>query len=78
MSVQGLASRLRAARAGTLFTQAQAAKVVECTADTIANYERGRTEPPLVVLRRLAQLYGVTLVYLVAGAPGTPGLEVPA
>jgi len=48
-------------------TQGTVASVLGVTADTVSNYERGRTEPSIADLSRLAALYGVTVDYLVRG-----------
>ena len=72
MPLQGFAERLRAARAAASFTQPQVSSALGYTTDTIANYERGRTEPDLADVARMARLYRVSCDWLLAGTPRLP------
>ena len=72
MKLPGLPKRLRACRAAADLTQEAVANVLGVTPDTISNYERGRTEPSLADIVRIARLYGVSVEHLVAGSTPTP------
>jgi transcriptional regulator with XRE-family HTH domain len=60
-----LARNLRAARHAAGLTVEDVAHELGCTASTIYRWEESRHEPPMTTLRRLAELYGVTLAELV-------------
>lgn len=65
-----LASKLHAIRTGLDLTQEQMIKRLECPAiplhpASISEYEKGRREPPLLVLLAYARLAGVTMEMLV-------------
>lgn len=50
---------LKAARVNAGLTQVEAAKALDITKGTLANYEAGKTEPSLQMARRIAELYGM-------------------
>lgn len=50
---------LKGARANKGLTQAQAAKEIGVTVDTLSNYERGKSFPDVPVIQRIEQVYGV-------------------
>lgn len=56
-----LHERLRHLRTVNKMTQAEVAEQLHITRQTISSYESGRTEPDVETLRRLAEIYGVTL-----------------
>jgi len=60
-----LATNLRTARHAAGLKIAAVAVAIDCTTDTIYRWEQGVHEPSLAILRRLADLYGVTLAELV-------------
>ncbi|MBU8834148.1 helix-turn-helix domain-containing protein [Mycolicibacterium goodii] len=64
-----LASRLRHLRESAGMSQAEMAKRVMTGANRISDYELGRHEPSLVVLRRYAGTFGTTLSSLLDGVP---------
>lgn len=72
MPLQGLAARLRAARAAADLTQVAVAAVFGYTPPTIANWERARTEPSLADVGRLATLYCVSCDWLLTGRARLP------
>lgn len=40
-------------------TQAEAAKMLEISVDTLGNYERGKSYPDIPTLRKIEKVYGV-------------------
>lgn len=50
---------LKQARELTGMTQAEAAKKIGVSSDTLGNYERGKSYPDIPVLRRIEYLYGI-------------------
>lgn len=51
---------LRTARELAGLGQADAAKRIGVSVDTLSNYERGKTYPDIPTLRKIESLYGVT------------------
>ena len=51
---------LKNAREMVGLTQAEAAKRLEITEDTLRSYEKGRSFPDIPMLRKIESLYGVT------------------
>lgn len=49
---------LKTAREIKGYTQAQAAKLIGVSKDTLGNYERGKSYPDVAVLRRIEKVYG--------------------
>ena len=66
-SYQELGRRLREARERTGLTQEQAAKAIGVVREQISYYETGAREIDLVRLTKLADLYGFSLHYFLAG-----------
>jgi DNA-binding XRE family transcriptional regulator len=58
---ENMAITPKAARVNAGLTQAQAAKAVGKSKNTIANYELYRTSPPMDIAEKLASLYGLTV-----------------
>lgn len=50
---------LKTARELTGLTQAEAAKTIGVSADTLGSYERGRSYPDIPTLRKIESIYGV-------------------
>lgn len=50
---------LKTAREIKGFNQAEAAKKIGVSADTLGNYERGKSYPDIPVLRKIEDVYGV-------------------
>jgi transcriptional regulator with XRE-family HTH domain len=51
---------LKAARINKNLTQAEAAKMIGVTVDTLGNYERGRSYPDVPIIQRMEVVYGVS------------------
>lgn len=51
---------LRAARELKGYTQQEAAKLLGISADTLGNYERGRSYPDIPILKRIEKTYGIS------------------
>ena len=62
---------LKGARANKNLTQAQAAKALGISTDTLSNYERGKTYPSVEIIKRIEDLYGVTYAELIFLPRGT-------
>ena len=56
-----LGNRLRRARERSRTTQVHTAEILEVTPQTVRNWETGRNEPPDSAIRKMADLYGLTL-----------------
>lgn len=69
MTLPGFPQRLRTARVAAGLTQSAVAGVIGCSVDTVSNYERGRTEPRLVDIARLATIYRVSCDWILTGSP---------
>lgn len=50
---------LKAARTNAKYTQREAAQKIGVTVDTISNWERGKSFPNAIQIRRIEQVYGV-------------------
>jgi len=72
MALKGFAERLRAARAAADMTQGNVASALGYTPQTVANWERDRTEPCATDLARLAAVYRVSADWLLTGAARMP------
>lgn len=66
---KALGERIRAARENAGFSQAGLADAVGVRAGTVWRYEDGRTEPKVRILWDIAQATGVSMAYLLGGAP---------
>ena len=51
---------LKAIRINKGMTQEEAAKGIEISAETLANYEKGLTYPDIPTLKRIEKFYGVS------------------
>lgn len=51
---------LKAARANVGLTQAQAAKKLNVTRDTISNWEKGKSFPDAIKIKSIEQIYNVS------------------
>lgn len=56
---------LKTARELNHLTQAEAAKRIGINADTLGNYERGKTYPDIPILRKIENVYGVSYSRLI-------------
>ena len=50
---------LKMARELKGYTQAEAARLIGISIDTLGNYERGKSYPDIPVLRKIEKVYGV-------------------
>lgn len=50
---------LKCARVNKGMTQAQAAKEIGVTVDTLSNYERGKSFPDVPIIKRIEAVYGI-------------------
>ena len=50
---------LKAARTNSGLTQKEAAEKLEISVETLANYEKGRSFPDVIMLKKIECLYGV-------------------
>ena len=50
---------LKQAREGRGYTQAEEAKLIGISVETLGNYERGKSYPDIPTLRKIEELYGV-------------------
>jgi transcriptional regulator with XRE-family HTH domain len=64
-----LGLRLTTERVRQRQTQAQAGELAGITQASLSNYEAGKRDVPLYVVRRLAAVWGVSLAELVEGTP---------
>ncbi|MCD7732602.1 MAG: helix-turn-helix domain-containing protein [Oscillospiraceae bacterium] len=60
-----IAINLKALREGNNLSRKEVAEAIGINTQTYATYERGRNEPPIEILLRLAMYYEVTLDFLV-------------
>ena len=54
-----MAITLKSARVNKNLTQAEAAKRLEISVDTLSNYERGKSYPDVPIIKRMEDLYGI-------------------
>lgn len=52
---------MKAARVSAGLTQAEAAKALNITKNTLAGYENGKVVPKIDVAKRMAELYGFSV-----------------
>ncbi|MBR2189288.1 MAG: helix-turn-helix transcriptional regulator [Eubacterium sp.] len=50
---------LKSARVNIRMTQAEAAKKLGISVDTLGNYERGKSYPDVPIIKRMEDLYGI-------------------
>ena len=50
---------LKAARTNVMMTQAQAAKALGISTNTLVKYENGRTFPDVPLIKKMEKLYGI-------------------
>jgi putative transcriptional regulator len=51
---------LKAARVNKHLTQRDVAQILDVSVDTVGNWERGKTYPDALLLKKLEDLYGVS------------------
>lgn len=69
MLIKGFGKRLRIGRLAADITQEAVSMVLGCTSATIANYERERSKPDLEDTLKMADLYNISLDWLLRGRP---------
>jgi transcriptional regulator with XRE-family HTH domain len=67
-SMHGIATRIRDMREQRGWTQHELAEKLDVKRTSVANYEQGINFPPLPILEKLAQVFGVSLDGLVWAA----------
>lgn len=55
-----MAITLKSARVNKGLTQAKAAEIIGVTADTLSNYERGKSYPDVPIIKKIEAAYGVS------------------
>ena len=73
-----LGARIAALRRQAGMSQAELASRLRISASAVGMYEQGRREPSVDILSDLAEIFGVSLDYLIRGRPGEaeqPALE---
>jgi len=66
-----LGARIAALRRQAGFSQAELAQRLGISASAVGMYEQGRREPAADLLVALADIFGVSVDYLLTGRPGT-------
>ena len=66
-----LGMRIASLRQGRGLSQAELAHRLNISASAVGMYEQGRREPSVDTLIALAQVFGVSLDYLLSGQPDT-------
>lgn len=54
-----MAITLKSARVNKSLTQAEAAKILGISTETLSNYERGKSFPDVPVIKKMEDLYGL-------------------
>lgn len=67
-----LGERLKALRADKKITMHDLAQKLGIGMSTISQYENGRREPNISIVKKLADFYGVTVDYLISGKEEKP------
>ena len=70
MALPGLGSRLRSCREQRGLSATQVVGDLGCDVRTLYRWERDEFEPSIGMLARLAELYGVTVHFLIYGKNG--------
>ena len=66
-----LGARIAALRRDAGWSQAELGKRLQVSASAVGMYEQGRREPSVEILAALAEIFGVSIDYLVTGRPGS-------
>ena len=65
-----IGARIAALRRAAGMNQAQLAATLKISASAVGMYEQGRREPSLDLVAAMAELFGVSIDFLVTGKPG--------
>lgn len=60
--------RLKELRKAKKLKQIDIAEMLSCSQGVYSRYESGEREPPFDIMKKLAEIYGVTVDYLMGGA----------
>ena len=63
--------RLKELRKAKKLKQTDIAEMLSCSQGVYSRYESGEREPPFDIMKRLAEIYGVTVDYLMGGSTTT-------
>ncbi|MBQ6997909.1 MAG: helix-turn-helix transcriptional regulator [Oscillospiraceae bacterium] len=66
-----LGARIAALRRAAGISQSELAKMLKISPSAVGMYEQGRREPALDVLAEMANIFGVTIDFLVTGKAGS-------
>ena len=66
-----LGPRVAALRKAAGISQSELAKMLKISPSAVGMYEQGRREPALDILAEMANIFGVTIDFLVTGKAGT-------
>lgn len=69
MQLKSIGHRIRWLRVKQNMTQETIAQLLCVTDSTVLSWERGRTEPDLTAIIMMADLFDVTLKFLITGVP---------
>lgn len=69
MQLKSIGHRIRCLRVKQNMTQETLARLLCVTDSTVSSWERGRTEPDLTAIMMMANLFNVTLKFLITGVP---------
>lgn len=64
--------RLKELRKAKKLKQIDIAEMLSCSQGVYSRYESGEREPPFDIMKKLAEIYGVTVDYLMGGALSEP------
>lgn len=72
--------RLKELRKANKYKQIEIAELLSCSQGVYSRYENEEREPPFDIMKKLAEIYGVTIDYLMGGAspqniPDPPPIE---
>lgn len=72
-----IGSKIKELRIKNNLKQSEVAAAVGCSASAIGMYEQGRREPELTMVKRFAELFGVSVDYLIGESSGSSREIVP-
>ena len=61
--------RLKELRKANKYKQIEIAELLSCSQGVYSRYENEEREPPFDIMKKLAEIYGVTIDYLMGEAP---------